>query len=166
MSNAVQPMKPVALMLDTNVWVNSQLGASVGHEDARGLIVEALEQGIRLGIAPHSLASVFNIVHRYLKRTAADGKALDETTAAAAKEAAWGVVNNIMEYAEVIGSDYSDAHIAALHKKVHDDFEDDLVIAAARRMRADLLVTDDLALVKHAPIPAMTTEDALRWIII
>ena len=165
MSDRIHPVRPSALLLDTNVWVNSQLGASSGHENARKLVTTALDQGIRLGIAPHSLASVFYIIHRYLKRIAAsEGKALDAGTAAAAKEAAWGVVNNIMEYAEVVGSDYSDAHIASLYRKVHDDFEDNLVIAAARRMQADLLVTDDIALVKHAPVPVMTTEDALRWV--
>lgn len=154
-----------ALMLDTNVWINNLIGANRGHEAAHALVDTALDQGIRLGIAPHSLASMFYIVHRYLKRChVADGRTFDDAAAAAAKEAAWGAVDNIMEFAEVIGSDISDARIAAHHKRIHDDFEDDLVIAAAMRMGADLLVTDDLALVKHSPIPTMTTADALKWI--
>ena len=120
---------------------------------------------MHLGIAPHSLATVFYVVHRSLKRIGmAEGRFLEEESAAASKEAAWGVVNNIMEYAEVIGADGSDARIAALHKGAHDVFEDDLVIAAARRMNADLIVTDDLAFARHCPLPAMTVDDALRWI--
>jgi predicted nucleic acid-binding protein len=166
MNEAIAPLKPRVLMLDTCIWVNSQIGTNSGHEAARKLIVEARKQGARVGIAPHSLSNVFYIVHRYLRRLdATTGAIPSERSTAAAKEAAWGIVNGIMEYAEVVGSDGSDARLAALHKSVHDDFEDDLVIAAARRMRADLIVSDDLAFVKHCPLPAMTAEDALRWII-
>ncbi len=161
----VSALSPRILLLDTCIWVNSQLGANRGHEEARKLIVAARKRGARLGIAPHSLASVFYIVHRTLKRMGAQlGSNPADESAAAAKEVAWGVVNNIMEYAEVIGADGSDARIAALHKSAHDDFEDDLIIAAARRMRADLIVTDDLAFVRHCPLPIMTAADALRWI--
>ena len=159
------PLKPRVLMLDTCIWVNSQLGTNSGHVAARDLIIAARKQGARLGIAPHSLSNVFYIIYRYLRRLDASAtRASSEQFAAAAKEAAWGVINNIMDYAEVVGADGSDARIAALHKEVHDDFEDDLVIAAARRMRADLLVTDDLAFVRHSPLPTMTAEDAVRLI--
>ena len=165
MTSESMPLKPRVLMLDTCIWVNSQLGTNSGHAAARNLIVTARKQGARLGIAPHSLSNVFYIIHRHLRRLdASAGIASSDQSAAAAKEAAWGVVNNIMEYAEVVGADGSDARIAALHKGVHDDFEDDLVIAAARRMKADLVVTDDLAFVRHSPLPTMTAEDALRWI--
>ena len=163
--NDALALSPRVLMLDTCIWVNSQLGANLGHEDARSLIIAARKRGARLGIAPHSLANVFYIVYRSLKRMGIEqGVELPDSTYAAAKEVAWGVVNNIMEYAEVVGADGSDARIAALHKSVHSDFEDDLVIAAARRMQADLIVTDDLDFVKHCPLPIMTAKDALRWI--
>ncbi len=165
MSEVIMPIKPHTLMLDTCVWINSQIGTNSGHEQARKLIIMALKQDARVGIAPHSLTNVFYIVHRHLRRLEATTRAISsERSAAAAKETAWGIVNNIMEYAEVVGTDGSDARIAALHKSVHDDFEDNLVIAAARRMRADLIVSDDLAFVKHCPLPAMTAEDALRWL--
>ena len=164
MSNA-RPLKPRALLLDTCIWVNAQFGDSAGHKDALDLITAAYDQGVRLGIAPHSLSNVFYITHRHLKRLAAESASgLTEGLALAAKEAAWGVVDNIMEYAEVVGSDVSDAHIAALHKRVHNDFEDNLVMAAARRMDADLIVTDDLAFIRHCPLPAMSAHDALNWL--
>ena len=164
MMNGPIPLKPHALMLDTCIWVNSQLGTNSGHIAARNLVLAARAQDARLGIAPHSLSDVFYIIHRHLRRLdIANGSASPEQSAAAAKEAAWGVVNNIMDYAEIVGADGSDARIAALHKSVHDDFEDNLVIAAARRMQADLIVTDDLAFVRHSPFPALSAEDALRW---
>ena len=157
-------MRPRALLLDTNIWIDSQLGTHVGHEVARKLIVVARNNDVRIGVAFHSLTDVFYVVCNELKRVnRADSKIPPERASAAAKEAAWGVVTNIMEYAEVVGADGSDARIAALHKAVHDDFEDDLVFAAARRMGADLIVSNDLALIKHSPLPALTAEDALKW---
>lgn len=165
MSETPIPLKPRALMLDTCIWVNSQIGTNRGHEAARKLIVAARKRGMQLGIAPHSLSTVFYVVCRHLGRfKAKDDSVSPECAAAAVKETAWGVVNSIMDYAIVIGADGSDARIAALHKSVHDDFEDDLVLAAARRMRADLIVSDDLGFVKHSPLPIMTADDALRWI--
>lgn len=165
MSKAAIPMQPRSLMLDTCVWVNSQIGTNCGHEAARELVVAARRRGMQLGIAPHSLSTVFCVVRRHLMRfDAGKGAITPDAAAAAAKETAWGVVGNIMDYATVIGADGSDARIAALHKAVHDDFEDNLVLAAARRMHADLIVSDDLEFVKHSPLPIMTACDALRWI--
>ena len=158
-------LKPRAILIDTNVWINSQLGLRNGYEHARALIVKARRKGLRIGIALHSLTDIFYVVQSELKHlNDKEGGIPPERAAYAAREAAWGVINNIMEYAEVVGADGSDARIAALHKAVHDDFEDDLVIAAARRMRADLVVSDDLSFVKHSPLPTMTAADALKWI--
>ena len=165
MSESAIPMQPRSLMLDTCIWVNSQIGTNSGHEAARKLVVAARKRGMLLGIAPHSLSTVFYIVYRHLRRFGSGNDAVSpEDAAAAAKETAWGVVGSIMDYAVVVGADGSDARIAALHKSVHDDFEDNLVLAAARRMRADLVVSDDLAFVQHSPLPIMTADDALRWI--
>ena len=166
MSGGTQPLKPQAIVLDTCVWLNSQMGSNPGHEDARELIIAAHRSGARLGIAAHSIATMFYVLERFFRRLdAASEIAGEKHSQNAAKEAAWAIVNGIMEYAEVIGMDGSDARIAALYKSAHDDFEDDLVIAAAHRMGADLIVTDDLAFVKHSPLPTMTAQDALRWIL-
>ena len=165
MSESAVPLQPRSLMLDTCIWINSQIGTNSGHEAAWKLIVAARRRGMLLGIAPHSLSTVFYVVYRYLRRFDADNDSIaHKDAAAAAKETAWGVVNGIMDYATVVGADGSDARIAALHKSVHDDFEDDLVLAAARRMQADLIVSDDLEFVRHSPLPIMTADDALRWI--
>ena len=165
MNAKAAPIQPQSLMLDTCIWVNSQIGTNSGHEAARNLIIAALKQNMVIGIAPHSLANVFYITHRHLRRLdAAEGAEIPGDSLAAAKETAWGVVNGITEYATVVGTDGSDARVACLYKSVHDDFEDNLVIAAARRMKADLIVSDDRQFVLRSPLPAMTAEDALRWI--
>ena len=164
------PIKPRVILLDTNVWINSQLGSHPGYAEARELLIHAQQNQLRVGIAYHSLTDVFYVVHRELKRTneiaSAQGTSAipPERADAATREAAWGVINSIMDYAEVVGGDGADARIAALYKSLHDDYEDDLVLAAAHRMGADLIVSDDAAFVKHSPLPALSTKDALAWL--
>ena len=165
------PLKPRALLLDTNVWINSQLGMHAGYAEARELLILARQQHLRIGVAFHSLTDLFYVVRRELQRANEQVAKVDRATAipperiaSAARETAWGVVESILEYAEVVGGDGSDARIAILHKRIHDDYEDDLVYAAAHRMSADLIVSDDIAFVMHSPLPAMTTHDALTWL--
>ena len=42
---------------------------------------------------------------------------------------------------------------------LHADFEDDLVIAAALRAKADYLVTNDEGLLRHCPVAALDARD-------
>ena len=168
--SSTEPLRPRSILLDTNVWINSQLGAHEGYREAREVLVQARKRGIRIGIAFHSLTDVFYVITQELKR--ANSIAFEsgrnaiqpERITATAKETAWGVLESIMGYAEVVGGDGSDARIATLYKSLHDDFEDDLIFAAAHRMGADLIVSDDSALVRRSPLPALSTKDALRWI--
>ena len=41
-------------------------------------------------------------------------------------------------------------------RALHEDFEDDLVVAAARQVGADFLVTGDDKLRRHAPIACLS----------
>lgn len=44
-------------------------------------------------------------------------------------------------------------------KSVHNDFEDNLILAAARRADVDFLVTEDKKLIVHANVVAKNIED-------
>lgn len=157
-------MSRPALLIDTNVWVDYELGGD--NADAiLAFMRAAARHDARLGIAAHSLKDVFAIVERRLKRSGLGGdKAPAQVSGAAARAVAWGVVEHILEQAEVVGSDYSDAWLAVKGRTLHDCYEDNLVVAAARRMNADLLVTGDKMLLKHAPVAALSVEDATRWL--
>ena len=87
-----------------------------------------------------------------------------ESAGRAARAAAWAAVSHILEIAEVVGSDYIDAYIAAKERVFHDYYEDNLVVAAARRMKADLLVTNDAALLKHSSVAALPLDRATEWL--
>ena len=81
---------------------------------------------------------------------------LTPTSAAAINEVCWGILDNIDEFATVAGSDASDMWLAKKYRGVHPDFEDNLVLAAAERVHADLIVTNDEKLLKHAPVATVT----------
>ncbi len=155
----------VAFLVDTNVWVDYELSYTETYKPARELF-KALRgaEGVRVGIAAHSLKDVFYIARNRAKAANLKGGMSPEASAASASVVAWALVNHIMETAEVVGSDFLDATIAVKQRGIHDDYEDNLVIAAAMRMKADFLVTSDATLLKHAPVAALTPEDATKWL--
>lgn len=48
--------------------------------------------------------------------------------------------------------------LARKHLRISEDFEDCLVLAAAQRAKADLLVTSDEVLLRHAPVVALSVD--------
>ena len=54
--------------------------------------------------------------------------------------------------------------MASKQRNLHSDYEDDLIIAAAMRIKTDLLVTNDAKLCSHAPVAAMSVEDAKNYL--
>ena len=48
---------------------------------------------------------------------------------------------------------------AMTYRDLHDDFEDDLLLAAAARVDADYVVTSDRALLRHAPVACLDPAD-------
>ena len=156
-------MKAPALLLDTNVWVDLQLPGE-NSDDVRSFFHAAWRHEARLGIAAHSLKDVFTIIERRIKQLENNERKMDpEHAGPAARAAAWAAVGHIIERAEVVGSDYMDAHLAVKDRVFHDFYEDNLVVSAARRMEADLLVTSDRSLLKHAPVASLTPARAVEW---
>lgn len=152
-----------ALLIDTNVWLDMEYGKCGGWPTE--FVVAIRMADARMGIAAHSLKDIYNVLQRRIKLDDQRAGGVDpDRSAMAARVAAWAVVGHILDTAEVVGSDYSDAYLATKHRRIHDDYEDDLIIAAAMRMKADLLVTSDQALLKHAPIAALSPQDAIHWL--
>jgi len=152
-----------ALVVDSNVLIDFRTMPK--GNDSRAFMTWALRHGVRLGVASHSLKDVFNVVERDLKRqNALAGGINHEAAGAAAREVAWATVRLLIDKLEVVGSDYMDALLATKFQPLHDYYEDNLVIAACHRMKADALVTNDQKLIRHAPVLAMKPGDALKWL--
>ncbi len=52
----------------------------------------------------------------------------------------------------------------AKQRCLHSDYENNLVIAAAMRCNADLLITNDEELIRHCPVAALSVEDATNML--
>ena len=148
------------LLLDTNVWLDYFLGWRDMSPTSRRLVDLALNQDCTLTYAVSSVKDVFYIVaseHKRLER-ASEGS-LGKGTVAAANAAAWGCVNALQEMACAVPLDHTDVWMASKQRVLHADFEDDLIIAAALRARADYLVTNDEGLLRHCPVAALDARD-------
>ena len=89
----------------------------------------------------------------------ADATAL--VTHAMSRQIAWGCVLSMGEMATVVPVDQSDLWIATKFRTVHEDLEDDLVLAAMERSQADFLVTSDETLLRKSPVAALSPHDLL-----
>lgn len=57
-----------------------------------------------------------------------------------------------------------EADLSAAQRCLHEDYEDNLVVAAAQRARAGCLVTNDQNLLKHSPVAVLSCTDALAYL--
>lgn len=153
---------PSSLVIDTCVWVDNYLGTRPGSGEARSLLDAAIRLDIDLLYAITSAKDVYYLVAQVLKREQTrEGVPLTPSLVAANKETAWACVENMERNATAVGLDASDVWLAHKFKPVHDDFEDNLVVAAARRAKADYLVTNDERLLRHSPVAALSPRDML-----
>ena len=151
-----------SLLIDTNVWLDHFLASRPGHDEATSLMLFAYEHEYPL-LYPTSIAKdVFYLCASTLKRDARNknGK-ITQHDATAATETAWGCVRSMRELGTGVGADESDLWMACNLHSVHNDLEDNLIVAAAQRANATYLITSDETLIKLAPVAALTPADAL-----
>lgn len=154
--------KPHLLVLDTNVWIEANLGWRDGHKEANELIAFAREHGIELAYAITTVKDVFYLVGADLKwRERKEVGSLSQEAANTIAEISWAVTNNMSEVATPIGMDLADVWMARKLRPIHNDLEDNLVIAAAERANADYIVTSDEKLLQNPHVRALTSADML-----
>ena len=156
---------PQMIVLDTNVWLDFFLPFRKGNPIARALVSRAQSHDIDLLYPVHILSDVFYLVNVETKRKSRQlYQDRDEVIAAAARTTAWECVNTMREIATAVGADQGDVWLACKAEYLHNDVEDNLVLAAVRGSKADCLVTSDKELLAHAPlacVAAVSPEDIL-----
>ncbi len=153
------------ILLDTNVWIDYYVGGRPGHELARTLVEGALDRDATLLFATLSSKDVFYVIASVIKQDwRAKHGTLTAAQARAAMATAWACLENMDEMATAVGCDQSDVRLARKTRRLHADYDDNLILAAARRAGADLLVTSDEQLLRHAPIAALDVPDALTYL--
>ena len=154
------------LLIDTNVWVDYYIDRSPGHQAARTLITSALRQDAVLYISTLSMKDVFFIIEQTLKRYARQELGeLTDSSRAAATEIAWASLHNILETAISVPVSRNEALLAFTYRDRHNDFEDNLLLAAAQQAGVDYLVTADERLRRHSPVPALSPQAAIELLL-
>ena len=157
--------QPSRVLLDTNVWLDAFDAARSRSRAANELIDACVHKGIDLLYAVGAARDVYYLVGASLKRQArAAGGVLSERQARAISAYAAACVANMDDVATAVGADSSDIWLARKYQRIHEDFEDCLVLAAAQRAKADFLVTSDVALLRHAPVAALSVDDFLALV--
>lgn len=155
-------MRPRKILLDTNVWLDLFDGARPCSAETSALIERCVDRGIDLLYTVESVKDVFYLVGTSLKRQVrAEGDELTRAQVGAITGYATSCVDTMGEVATAVAADTTDVWLARKYQRVHADLEDCLVMAAATRAGADLLVTNDEGLLRHAPVAAISVEDAL-----
>lgn len=126
----------------------------------------AADAGANLLYAVSSSKDLYYLIAANFKQAARrmSGGALAPGEAEAADELAWGCLKNMSELASAIGCDQADVRVAAGLRGLQADYEDNLVVAAAMRAEADLLVTNDERLLRHCPVASLSAPDAVAWL--
>ena len=157
--------QPSRVLLDTNVWLDAFDGARPRSREASELIDACVSKGIDLLYAVGTAKDAYYLVGASLKRQARTaGGALSEGQTRAIAAYAAACIANMDEIATAVGSDSSDVWLARKYQRIHTDFEDCMVLAAAQRAKADFLVTSDEALLRHAPVAALSVDDFLALV--
>ena len=155
--------KPMALEYASVTYERSKLKNVRTGKEGEAKIVET-PHGLKLGIYCSSgvMQNLSYLAEALMKRELrARGEEIDDVSGYVARQFAWSCVQNVRKFAGLVGADEQDVWFAEKCHRIHPDFEDDLMLAAAKRCEADLLVTNDKALLAHAVVPAMSSSDAL-----
>lgn len=150
------------LLLDTNVLVDYYLGREPGCS-ACARILELASGTHAIYVAAVSLKDLYYIVGATLKRANRQEQGvLLHADAEACNQIAWSCVRQAMEFVIVASTGKSECLDAFVCRAVHDDFEDNLILATARSMHADFLVTGDEKLALHSPVGALSAQSMAR----
>lgn len=156
---------PRRILVDTNVWLDYFIPSRRGRSVAIEFLRDAYTAQVDLLYAVTSSKDLFYLIsseHKAWYRR--EHGSLSQDAAVAATSLAWDCLDVLSQLATPVPCDLSDIWMASKQRKLHSDYGDDLIIAAAMRAKADLLVTNDAKLCSHAPVAAMSVVDARNYL--
>ena len=153
---------PPCLLLDTNIWLEMYIPSRAQQAVCLELVNVAQQKDAALAYASHAALDVYQKVRKENKRWAREHGTLTESMAKAIKRLAWDCVNDMQRLAMAIPADSGDFYLACKHRDIHDDLEDDLVLAACKKAHANYLVTLDRDLLARSPVEAVTPGKMLE----
>lgn len=133
-----------------------------GHKSANQLI-DLMIDDAELYYAASTMTDVFFLSKTTQKKLLKDdGIELTDTMSAAANEIAWGCIKNMYEIASPIPTSIPVLFLSTKMKDIHNDFEDDVLLASAQTADIDYLITNDKTLLIKSTVQALSCEDFLK----
>lgn len=154
------------LLIDTNVWMDYFSGRSDRTANVVHLIeIADASERIALFASSLSVKDVSYLVSAAIKRESRRKTAsLSDDAIAAADEAAWACVRQMLELALIAPVRADEVFDSFVFRPHHNDFEDDLMLGVANRIDADYVVTEDKNLIRHTNGVCIDVEQALRLV--
>ena len=148
------------ILFDTNALVDFLLGREPGCSACKQIIAMCDDGRHALYAASPSVKDAYYLVRSGLKRAErAETGSVGDMQANAIAEVAWACAQQLIRTFLVVPVGRGECLDALTMRVLHDDFEDDLVLAAARKAEVDFLVTSDQNLMKHAPVACLAPAD-------
>lgn len=150
------------LLLDANVWIDNYCPSRPNAVASQKIVSYAVKNDIDLLYPITALGTIFYVINSTLKHLAKHTEGtLSPQHALAAREFAWSCIENLQAIASTLGADQSDAWLATKYRSLHNDLEDDLILASAQQIEGLYLVTNDVKLRQNAPLPALDPASML-----
>lgn len=156
----MEPDRP-RILLDTNVWLDLYIPNRQNAAVSKELVVLG-EQKAYLMYPVRIICDVFFQICLEAKQWVRQSRPLTQDYANAIRDHAWDCVEHMRSIATAIGADDSDVWHACKLRALHEDLEDNFVLAAASRAKVDYLVSSDVRLLRSASVAAHTPKDMLR----
>lgn len=144
------------ILVDSNVWVANYLGTSPHYKESYEFLRLACEQGATLLYGVTKLEDVFSQLEVGLAQAMRADGADDSRAMSGARSFAWGCIDNIRELGTAVGADEADLWLACKYRTVTVGLADGMVLAAAKRARANYLVTWNEHLLSSGLVSAAT----------
>ena len=139
-------LHPKSVLVDTNVWMYYLLGVQPRCEETVSLFELCARRGITLLHTPTTLKDLFYLIPLQARRDAMQGgERADERSFA---PLAWACVRHVTNMAVAVPQSLAECELAWMLRKQHDDFEDNLLVAAAETSKADYIATYDRKLLE------------------
>lgn len=153
------------VFLDTNVWLDYFDADRAGNSSAMSLVSLCFDCDYAITSASLSMNDLFYLLQANEKRNLRQrGIEINEKTALIIKDQATACVTLATELGTMLSVGHNELRMARVLSKTHSDFEDNIVVATALKAKPMLFVTNDIELIKHAPLPAVSTVDAIAHI--
>lgn len=149
----MEHLNPQRVFLDTNVLLDHLLQRDGHAQQARRALEACANHDVALLCASTSLKDIAYIAEAMVRRQFKQGESSleNETLHMLVRHVPWRCVEQARALCDIASIDQQTCDDALILRPRHDDFEDDLIIAAARQADADCVITSDAELIEHFP---------------